>query len=189
MINRFAFLGMEKEINSFSSLNEKLAFINGYLNSIANINTTANNGMEHWIVDLGLIEDNIVHTIKKGINAPTWTFRSVEISDWQKVIEDECIFFFSNILSETHGSSKHYLDMEKNYHPIEKYDPAAQLKYFIKIIEDLLSSFKLRSAYKIEIDWGPERYSDGPYFAHGESNFAFQIGSNHLLYLHLGASD
>jgi hypothetical protein len=189
MTNLFAFLNMEKAIENHSSLNEKLAFINGYLNSIAILNSTANNGMQHWIVDLGVIEDNLISTIKQGINAPTWTFQTTEIADWQKVIEDECFFFFSNILDEIHGSSEHYLDREKRYNYVGRYNLTAQLKHFIRIIEDLLSSFQLKTVYNIRIDWGPERYSDGPYFAHGESNFAFLIESNHLLYLHLGASD
>lgn len=188
MTDLFAFLNMEKDINSYSSLNEKLAFINGYLNSIAILNNTANNGMEHWIVDLGVIEDDLVHTIKKGINAPTWTFRTTEIADWQKVMEEDCSFFFCNILGEIHRSSGH-LDNEKRSDYMRKYNLTTQLKYFIKIIQDLLLSCQLKKAYYIDIDWGPERYTDGPYFAHGESNFSFQIESNHLLYLHLGAFD
>jgi len=179
---------MEKEINSYSTLNEKLAFINGYLNSIAILNNTPNNGMEHWIVDLGIIEDDLVDTIKKGIKAPTWTFRMTAIADWQKVMEDECSFFFSNILDKIHSFSD-YVDREKRYDYMRKYNLATQLKYFINIMQDLLSSCQIQTAYYIDIDWGPERYMDGPYFAHGESNFAFQIESNHLLYLHLGASD
>ncbi|RYE17159.1 MAG: hypothetical protein EOP45_16295 [Sphingobacteriaceae bacterium] len=154
-------------------LNEKLAFINGYLSSIAVLNTTANNGMDHWIIDLGAIEDDLVNTIKKGINAPNWTFKAIEITDWQKVVENECTFFFSNILFEIQGSSDYFSNKERGSNLAEKYNLTAQLKIFIRIIEDLLSTYQLRTAYRIEVDGGS--YESDPYFAHGECNFAFEI--------------
>jgi hypothetical protein len=178
---------MEKGINSYSSLNEKLAFINGYLNSIAILNSTANNGMEHWMIDLGTIEDDVVNTIKKGINAPNWTFKATKIPNWQEVVEDDAFFFFSNILFEIQGSKDYYSNNERRYDLTEKYNLKAQLKYLIKMIADLLSYCQLKTAYSVEVDSRAEWYN--PYSAHGECNFAFEIESNQLLYLHLGAFD
>ncbi|HVS90435.1 MAG TPA: hypothetical protein VHE59_00285 [Mucilaginibacter sp.] len=187
MANLFAFLSMEKEINSYPSLNEKLAFINGYLSSIAILNSTANNGMEHWMIDLGSIDENVANTIKKGINAPNWTFKATEIKNWREVIEDELFFFFSNILHEIQGSKEYYNNTERRYDLTEKYNLKAQLGYFIKMLTDLFSHCQLKAVYNVEVDFSAEWYN--PYFAHGESNFAFEIESNQLLYLHLGAFD
>jgi hypothetical protein len=178
---------MEREINSYPSLSEKLAFINGYLNSIAILNSTANNGMEHWIIDLGSIDENVTNTIKKGINAPNWSFKATEIIKWQDVVEDEIFFFFSNILYEIQGSKDFYNNTERRYDLTEKYNLKAQLKYFSKMLADLLSYCRLKTAYSVKVDFSAEWYN--PYFAHGESNFAFEIESNQLLYLHLGAFD
>jgi len=187
MINLSAFLNMEKEINSYSSLNEKLAFINGYLNSIAILNTTANNGMEHWMIDLGLIENDVIYTIKKGINAPNWTFKATKISNWQEVLEKDLFFFFSNILVEIQGPKDYYNSTGRRYDLTEKYNLKAQLNYFIGMITDLLSSLQLKTVYTVEVKCGADWYN--PYFAHGECNFAFEIESNQILYLHLGAFD
>ncbi len=55
------------------------------------------------------------------------------------------------------------------------------------MIADLLSYCHLKTAYSIGVDDSAER--GHPYFAHGECNFAFEIESNQVLYLHLGASD
>ena len=168
-------------------MHENLAFINGYLSSIGILNTTVNNGMDHCIIDLGAMENDLVNTIKKGINAPNWTFKATEISDWQKLVEDECSFLFSNILFEIQGSSDYFSNREKRSDLAEKYNLTWQLNFFIKIIENLLSSCQFKTAYRIEVDCGSDSYN--PYFAHGECNFAFQIESNKILYLRLGAFD
>ena len=81
----------------------------------------------------------------------------------------------------------YYNNTEKRYDLTEKYNLSTQLKQFIKMIEDLLSYFPLKKAYSVEVDFSAEWYN--PYFAHGESNFAFEIESSKILYLHLGASD
>jgi hypothetical protein len=187
MTNLFAYLNMEKEINSYPSLNEKLAFINGYLNCIAILNSTANSGMEHWMIDLGSIDQSVTNTIKKGIHAPNWNFKATEIANWQDVIEDELFFFFSNILYEIQGSKDFYSNTERRYDLTKKYNLKAQLKYFIKMLSDLFSYCQLKCVHNIEVDFSAEWYN--PYFANGESNFAFEIEPNKLLYLHLGAFD
>ncbi len=83
-------------INSYSSLKEKLAFINGYLNCIAILNTNADNAMEHWMIDLGIIDGGVIQTIKKGINAPNWTFKATEIPNWEEKMADD--LFFSSLI-------------------------------------------------------------------------------------------
>lgn len=184
----FVRLNMDIKTHEPVALNERLAYINGYLDSISILNTTANNAMEHWLIDLGPIDQDLNNTIKKGTKAPNWTFNATEIPDWKNVMEDECFYFFSNILYEIQGSEAYYRNNERRYDLTEKYNLEAQLSYFIRIVDELLQFCQLKTAYRIEVD---SRISDenDPYFAHGECNYAFQTDSNNLLYLHLGASD
>jgi len=177
-------------INDYSHLSEKLAFINGYLNCIGILNTIPNNAMDHWIIDLGVMESSLNSTIKKGIQAPNWMFKATEITDWQKVIEDDCLnwCWFSEILFEIHGSEVYHENNKKRkYDLMEKYNLENQLKCFIKMLVNLFSFCQLKTAYRVEIDSGKDQYH--PYFAHGECNYAFEVESGKVLYLHFGAWD
>jgi hypothetical protein len=175
------------DINNYLILNEKLAFINGYLNSIAILNTIPNNVMEHWLIDLGVIEEDLDTTFKKGIQAPNWTFKATEISNWQKVIDDECYYFFSEVLYKIQGSKAYYESKGRQFDLMEKYNLEHQLKYFIKMLENLFSFCKLKTVYRVDIDNKEDWYN--PYFAHGEYNYAFEIESKRIIHLHFGAWD
>jgi hypothetical protein len=175
-------------INDYSLLSEKLAFINGYLDSIAILNTIPNNAMEHWMIDLGVMEVDLNTSIEKGINAPNWIFKATEISNWQKVLEDDCYYFFAEVLYEIQGSKAYYeSDKKKVYELMRKYNLEGQLKCFIKTLADLLSFCQMKTAYQIEVDSRVDQYD--PYFAHGEYNYAFELESGRILYLHFGAWD
>ena len=175
------------DINEYSVLNEKLAFINGYLNCIGILNTIPNNAMDHWMIDLGVKDVDLNTTIKKGIQAPNWTFKTTEIANWQKAVEDGCYYFFAEILYEIQGSKIYYESKGRQYDLMEKYNLENQLKCFIKMLADLLSFGELKTAYIVEIEF-KEDWHD-PYFAHGECNYAFELESGRVLYLHFGAWD
>lgn len=178
---------MEKEVNSYNTLREKLAYINGYLKSIAVLNTSSGNIMESWMLDLGLIDEGVTHTIGKAINAPKSILQATEISDWQKFLEDDLYYFFSNSLENIQSKEEYYANTERRYDLTQKYRLDAQLKYFVGMLDNVVSGIMLKTVYNIEIDVHAEW--DCPYFAHSETNVAFEIQSNQLLYLHMSAYD
>jgi hypothetical protein len=170
-------------------LSEKIAYINGFLDAIAGLNTFSNNAMEHWMIEVDIVNDNLVESVKIGVKAPKWFFEATEVLNWKQSLEKDCYYFFSGVLYEILGSEKYYSnsDMQEEYMFFEKYNLKNQLTSFIHLIDNLVSQYQVSPVYIFEIDSRADRYD--PYFAHGEINYAFKISDNKLLYLHLGTYD
>src|ERR1700743_1567920 len=118
---------MKTNIWDYSIIDEKLAFINGYLKSIEILNSIADHGGTHWIIMLTSIDDDITNTIRKGINAPNWDFKATEISNWREVVKMQCTDFFFFILSELYGHD-YIRDEHRKKKFIETYHLTNQLE-------------------------------------------------------------
>jgi hypothetical protein len=174
------------EITDLASIEEKVAYINGFLSAIQTLNTTSNNIMDHSFTLVKLIDNNLEKSLQKELNALNTSFSFNIINDWGQTFEIDNTYFFSNVISAIKGDVN--IDAASLSKLLDQFNLKDQLSDFINCINGILSLFEYTEVFEVMINWHESRDRDR-LFAHAESNYVFKITELHFLFLRLTAYD
>lgn len=183
-------------IEDLKHWSEKLAFVNGYLKSTATLNSFRDIGMEYYVVELELINNDIQATLGRHLqyldrDAEQWRISYTEVEDWKKFIETDAGPFFSNQFSEI-WKRENKIDSLNSDNIIadfkaawEKYSFKYQLTFFIYLLEHLLSFSERPQIFNVTVDnIGPHSF-----YALFATDVVMKLDETRILFLHMAASD
>lgn len=173
------------KIDDLASIEEKAAYLNGFLLAVQTLNTTSNNIMDHSFTLMKLIDNDLEKSLQKKLNALNTPFSFNRINNWEQVFERDNTYFFSNVISEIQDD---ITDSEKFLKLFDQLNLKSQLSDFIKSINNILTLFEYTEVFEVLIDWrGSE--DRAALFTHAESNYVFKINKVDFLFLRLTAYD
>lgn len=174
------------KIDDFGSIEEKVAFINGFLSVIQTLNTTSNNIMDHSFSVVKLIDNDLEKSLQTKFNALSTSFSFNKLNNWEQAFEKDNSYFFSNVISVIRGDGN--IDQEGFSRLSDQFNLKYQLTDFVNCINDILDLFERPEVFEVMIDW--HRSDDrAALFSHAESNYVFKINQADFLFLRLTAYD
>jgi hypothetical protein len=159
-------------MQTFNSSTEVVANINGYLESIAVLNSYADDCKTYYVVLLNKINKSYEETLRKHFNVKSWKVTSFKlIDDWRVILKTSLQNYFSQkqyLLNNTYGK----LDI-------------LQENLFKKLELVIANNYEF---YSVKVDWNlPEGEYEGFYECY-QNDYLFDLG-NEILFLHFGSSD
>lgn len=173
-------------INDLRSIEEKIAFINGFLSAIQTLNTTSNNIMDHSFSLMKLVDNDLEKSLQTKLNALTTSISFNKINNWEQAFERDNIYFFSNVISVI--ESDRNINQESYLRLSNQINLNNQLSDFVNSINSILGLFEYWEVFEVKIDWynSADRTT---LFSHAESNYVFKVGNVDCLFLRLTAHD
>ncbi len=152
-----------------ANIKNKLSYLNGFLEAIAQINSFENDGKTYYIKLLDKINDDIQATLRNHFEVKNWIIDYQLIDeDWKIIFERELLSYFNQINVE--GSL------------YQSYNASTLLAFFIENIEDIIKTES--KFYCIDINW---RVNEG-WYENYANDYVFDL-ENKILFLHFGSSD
>lgn len=173
-------------IDDLGSIEEKIAFINGFLSAIQTLNTTSNNIMDHSFSLMKLVDNDLEKSLQKKLNALATSFSFNKINNWEQAFKRDNIYFFSNVISAIEGDGS--IDQGHHLRLSNQINLNNQLSVFITSINGILGLFEYWEVFEVTIDWY-DSADRTELFSHAESNYVFKVNEVDCLFLRLTAYD
>ncbi|MBK7882780.1 MAG: hypothetical protein IPJ81_02300 [Chitinophagaceae bacterium] len=163
-----------------NTIKEKLAYLNGYLQSIAIINSFISEVKTYSVKLLDKANNDIPETLCKYLEGNYTIDLEIIQERWQNILHKELAgSWFSQFISKAYTNGNAIIYSESNYNP--EYCISWLVSTFINHLEELIDQdFKF---IKVKINSVEKIFAE-----HYESNYIFDLGDQ-ILFLHLGSEE
>ncbi len=147
---------------------EIVIFINGFLNSIACLNSYSDDGKTYYIALLEKLNNSYQDTIRKHLNVTQWNTNTKKLyENWKVLLKKDLFDYFNQNKTLTLDS------LEKLYENL-----------FEKLEKLILYPCEF---YKVDVDWTLNDI-DKSFYECYQNDYLFDLG-NQILFLHFGSTD